>query len=89
MKMDGPKAPTIIPGSFGITYCLSQKANMTDYCLENQFTSHDLCEENHKQRVETRVQGLLVSVDESPMEKLRPCDIQKLVHTEIEKGLCT
>jgi hypothetical protein len=48
-------------------------------CLENQFTSHDLCDENHEQQVEPRVQALLTSVDDTPMEKVRPCDIQKLV----------
>jgi hypothetical protein len=30
-------------------------------------------------QVETRVQALLASVDDTPLEKLRPYDIQKLV----------
>jgi hypothetical protein len=31
--------------------------------------------------VVTRVQALLTSVDDTPLEKVRPCDIQKLVKT--------
>jgi hypothetical protein len=34
---------------------------MADY-LGNQFTSHDLCDENHEQLVEATVQALLASV---------------------------
>jgi hypothetical protein len=47
--------------------------------LENQFTHHDLCDENHERRVEARVQTLLEAVDSKPPEIIRPCDIQKLI----------
>jgi hypothetical protein len=47
-------------------------------CLENQFTSHDLCDENHKRQVEGRVQVLFTSVDDTSLGKVRPCDIHKL-----------
>jgi hypothetical protein len=47
MKRDGPKAPTTIHGHLGITYHLNEKANVTADSLENQFMSHDLCDENH------------------------------------------
>jgi hypothetical protein len=50
-------------------------------CLENQFTSHDLCDENHEQQVETRVQALLASVDHTLLSKVRPCDIHKLANS--------
>jgi hypothetical protein len=50
-------------------------------CLENQFTSHDLCDENHEREVGTTVQALLASVDDTPFGKVRPCDIHKLVKT--------
>jgi hypothetical protein len=30
-----------------ITYQENEKANVIADCLENQFTSHDLCDENH------------------------------------------
>jgi hypothetical protein len=47
-------------------------------CLENQFTSHDLCDENSELEVGTTVQALLASVDGTPLGKVRPCDIHKL-----------
>jgi hypothetical protein len=37
----------------------SDKANAIADCLENQFTPHDLFDENHERRVEARVQALL------------------------------
>jgi hypothetical protein len=48
MKRDGPKAPTAVYGPLGITYHPKEKAIAIVDCLENQLTSHDLCEENHK-----------------------------------------
>jgi hypothetical protein len=50
-------------------------------CLENQFASHDLCNENHEQQVEARVRALLAFVDSTPLGKVRPCDIHKLVNS--------
>jgi hypothetical protein len=47
MKRDGPKAPVTAYGPVGITYYPNKKAKMIVDCLENQFTSHDLCDENH------------------------------------------
>jgi hypothetical protein len=81
MKGEGPKAPTAVQGHLGITHRLNEKANVTEDCLENQFASHDLCDENHERRVETSVQALLASVDDNMLEKVRPCGIQKLVKT--------
>jgi uncharacterized lipoprotein YajG len=46
-------------------------------CLEHQFTSHYLCDENHEQEVETTVQALLASVDSTQLRKVRPTDIHK------------
>jgi hypothetical protein len=57
----------------------------TDY-LENQFASHDLCDETFEWRMETTVQDLLASTDETPAGKVRSCD-SKFV--EIEKYLWT
>jgi hypothetical protein len=48
MKMGGSKAKTVMYGSLGITYDSNKKANVTVDCLANQFTSHDLCDENHE-----------------------------------------
>jgi hypothetical protein len=51
MKKDGPKAPTALHGPLGITYQTNEKANVIADCLENQFTSHDLCDENQERQV--------------------------------------
>jgi hypothetical protein len=48
-------------------------------CLENKFTPHELCDENHERRVEGRIQALLETEDNDPHEKLRPCDLLKLI----------
>jgi hypothetical protein len=42
--------------------------------------SHDLCDKEHERRVEARVQDLLEAVDNSPPERIRPCDLQKLIN---------
>jgi hypothetical protein len=69
MKRDGPKAPAAVYGPLGITYHANEKANAIADYLENQFTSHDLCDENYERRVETTVQALLASVDGTRWEK--------------------
>jgi hypothetical protein len=81
MKRDGPKAPTAIHGPLGITYHPNEKANVIADSLENQFTSHDLCDENHEREVETTVQALLASVDGTPLGKVRPCEVHKLANS--------
>jgi hypothetical protein len=81
LKRDGPKAPTAIHGSSGLKFHPLEKANAIADYLENLFTPHDLCEENHEWRVEARVQALLEAADDNPLEKIRPCDIQKLIRS--------
>jgi hypothetical protein len=71
MKRDVPKAPSAVHGPLGIIYQSNKKANVTADCLENQFTTHNLCDENREQQVVTRVQALLASVDDSPLGKVR------------------
>jgi hypothetical protein len=78
MNRDGPKAPTAVHGPLEITYHPNEKASVITECLENRLTSHGLCDENHERQVETRVQALLASVDETPLGKAKPCDIHKL-----------
>jgi hypothetical protein len=80
MNRDGPTAPTAIPGPLGITYQLTEKAKVIAACLEHQFTSHGLYDENHERQVETTVQALLASVDGNSLGKVRLCDIQKLAN---------
>jgi hypothetical protein len=67
--------------SLGIKFLLLEKANAIAGCLENQFTPHDLCDKNHERRVKARVQALLEAVDNNPPERIRPCDLQKLINS--------
>jgi hypothetical protein len=80
MKTDTPKVRTAIHGSLGITYHQDEKDNDITDCLENHFTPHDLCDQNHERVVETRVQVLLASVEDTPLRKSRPCDLHKLAN---------
>jgi hypothetical protein len=79
IKRDGPRTPTAIHGPSGLKFNLSEKANAIADCLENQFTHHDLCDENHEWRVEARVESLLEAVKNKFPERIRPCDLQKLI----------
>jgi hypothetical protein len=56
--------------------------------LEEQFTPHELCEENHKQQVEARVQDLLEAVDNNSPERIRPCDLQKIINSLKLRKVC-
>jgi hypothetical protein len=76
MNRDGPKAPATVYGPLGIIYHPNEKADVIADCLENQFTSHDLCGKNNEQRMET----LLASVGDTPLEKVIPCDMHKLLN---------
>jgi hypothetical protein len=46
-----------------------EKAIAIADCLENQFTLHDLCDENHKRQVEATVRTLLEPVDNNSLRK--------------------
>jgi hypothetical protein len=78
---DGPRAPTAILGLLGLKYHPEDKANAIADCLENQFTPHDLCDENHERRVEARAQALLEAVDSDPLIRIRSCDLQKFLNS--------
>jgi hypothetical protein len=71
MERNEPRETTAVHGLLGITYHQKEIANATANCLENQITSHDLCDENHERDVGTRVQALLASVDGTPLRKIR------------------
>jgi hypothetical protein len=66
---DGPRAPTAIHGLLGLQYHEVDKANAIADCLENQFTPHELWEENHERRVEVRIQALLEAIDSDPLKE--------------------
>jgi hypothetical protein len=53
---------------------------MISYCLENQFTPHELCDINHKQLVEARVEALPDEVDSSPSKRVKPSYVKKVIH---------
>jgi hypothetical protein len=79
-----------IHSPLGIKFHPLEKANTIADCLKKQFTSHDLCEENHKRHVEARVQALLNVVDNVPPERIRPCDLQKLIDSlKLQKACVT
>jgi hypothetical protein len=63
---DGPRAPTTLHGLLDLKYHPEDKANAIVDCLENQFTPHDLFDENHEQRVEAGVQALIEAADSDP-----------------------
>jgi hypothetical protein len=73
------KAPTKIQGPSGLKFHPSEKANAIADCLEIQFTPHELCDENHERQVEAKVQALLETADKNPPQRIRPCDVQKLI----------
>jgi hypothetical protein len=75
LERDGPRGPTAIHGPSGLKFHPSEKAKEIADCLENQFTHHDLCAENHERRVKDRVQALLEAVDNKPPERMRPCGL--------------
>jgi hypothetical protein len=82
MKRDGPKSATAIHGTSGLKFSPLDKANAIARCLENLFTLHDLYEGN----CERRVEALLLSVGDNPLERVRPFDVQKINKLiEIEK----
>jgi hypothetical protein len=66
LKRYEPRAPTAIHGPSGLTFHPPEKTNTIADCLENQFSHHELCHENHERRVEAKVQTLLKAVDNKP-----------------------
>jgi hypothetical protein len=71
-----------------IRYQSNEKAKAIADCSENQLTLHELSEENHERQVEIRVQDLLKLLDDIPLGKVRPCDIQKLVNSLKLRNAC-
>jgi hypothetical protein len=80
LKRDGPRAPTAIHGPPGLRFHPSEKAKTIADCSENQFTHHDLCDGHQRRWMEDRVQALLEAVDNKPRERIRPCNLQKLIN---------
>jgi hypothetical protein len=51
MKRDGPKALTAIRGPLRFIFHPLEKVSAIAECLEEQYASHELCNENHKRLV--------------------------------------
>jgi hypothetical protein len=68
MKWDGSTARTAVHGLLGMKYRPQEKANATADSMENNFTPHNLCDENRERRVQVSVQALLENVENTPLE---------------------
>jgi hypothetical protein len=79
LKRDGPRALTAIHGTSGLKFLPAEKANAIADFLEIQYTTHELYDENHERRVEAKVQALLETAEQNPPQRIRPCDLQKLI----------
>jgi hypothetical protein len=88
LNRDAPKAPTVVHGFTGLKFFPTEKANAIADCLENRFTHRDLCDENHERRVETIVQDILETEDIDLPEKIKPCNLQKLIEMLKLKKTC-
>jgi hypothetical protein len=73
LKRDGPRTPTAIHDTSGLKFHPPEKVKAIADCLEIQFKHHDLCEEIHEWRLE--------AVDNNLHERIRPCELQKLIHS--------
>jgi hypothetical protein len=60
--------------SWKLKFHSKDKANAIADCLENQFTPHD-------RRVEARVQALLEAEGNDTPDRIRPCDLRKLLNS--------
>jgi len=81
LNRSAPKAPTVIHAYYGLKLLTYDKANAIADCLENRFTHHDLCDEHHERWVEAFAQDMLEAEDTAPSEKIRPCDLKKLINS--------
>jgi hypothetical protein len=48
IKRNGPKAPTSIHGPLSLNFLQVEKVHAIADCSKNNFTHHDLCDENHE-----------------------------------------
>jgi hypothetical protein len=82
------RKPNAIHGPFGLIFYPIEKANATADCLENQFTLHDLCDENHRRQVKATVRTLLGATENNSPERVRPSELQKLVNSLKLRNAC-
>jgi hypothetical protein len=87
VKRVGPKAPTTIHGPLGMTYHPNEKASMVVDCSENQFTSHDLWQKPWATGGDYSPSSPCICRN-TPLRKVRPCDIHKLVNSMKLRKAC-
>jgi hypothetical protein len=88
---DGPRAPTAIHGPLGLKYYPVDKANAIADCLEN--SSHRMTcvtkTMNGGRRLESKLcPKLHIVTPPPPPERIRPCDLQKLLNSLKLKKAC-
>jgi hypothetical protein len=81
LNRNAPKAPNATRGYHGLNFFPYEKANAIADCSENHFTHYDFCEEHHERRVEALVQDVLETEDTAPSERIRSCDLKRLINT--------
>jgi hypothetical protein len=86
-RRDKPKTPTVIHSPSGLRFLPLGKANVSTNILVNNFSPHDLCEENHERLGVARIQALFEAVG-SPPERVKPCDVQKVINPLKLKKVC-
>jgi hypothetical protein len=87
LNRDAPKAPTVIRGNHGLKFLPYGKANAIAGCLENRFTHNELCEEHYERWVEALVKDVLQIEDGAPSERIRTCEMKRLIISLRKKGL--
>jgi hypothetical protein len=77
LKRDGPRPPTAIHGPLGLKFLPLEKANASADCVET--SSHHMTCVKKTMSCGWRIQ--LEAVDNNPPERIRPCDLQKLINS--------
>jgi hypothetical protein len=68
-KRGGLQAPSAIHGPLGSLFYPIDKAKAIADCLENQFTAHNFCDCDHRQKVKTTAKALLATIgDGTPVK---------------------
>jgi hypothetical protein len=78
LNKDAPKFPSMIHGYSSLKFLPLEKANAIADFLK--IVSYNMiCEENHEREMETTVQGTLETDDTDTPEKIKSCDLKKLI----------
>jgi hypothetical protein len=81
-------ATLAIHDPLGLNFNPLENAEAIADCLENQFTPHDLCDENHKGQLKTGVLALLEDVDIEHSDKNETTRLTELIHSMKLRKAC-